>query len=158
MAIEIRFATADDIPAMHGLIMDLAIYEKEPDAVTLTQEVMTKDFVNGLFQCIVAEVEGRVVGMALYYPRYSTWKGKTLHLEDFIVKEEHRQSGIGRMLFDRVVLESQMYGAKRLEWAVLEWNTPALNFYNKIGAHIDPEWQVAQLTEDQIQNFSFTSA
>ena len=157
MYTHIRFAAAEDIPAMHDLITDLAVYEKEPEAVTLTQEVMAEDFANSLFMCVVAEVEGKVIGMALYYPRYSTWKGKSIHLEDFIVKEEFRKCGVGRLLFDRVVLECQNYGAKRLEWVVLEWNQPALNFYHKIGANVDPEWHVGQLNEEQIQNFSFTT-
>lgn len=157
MSILIRVATAEDIPAMHDLITDLAVYEKEPEAVTLTQAAMTEDYAKNLFRCIVAESEDCIIGMALYYPRYSTWKGKSIHLEDFIVKEDFRKSGVGKMLFDRVVKESQIYGAKRLEWMVLEWNQPALNFYNKIGADIDPEWQVGQLSEDQIQNFSFTT-
>lgn len=153
----IRFAKAEDIPAMHNLIVELAIYEKEPEAVTLTQAQMFEDFQNELFECFVAEVNSEVVGMALYYPRYSTWKGKTLHLEDFVIQESHRKSGIGHMLFDRVVEQSQKFGATRLEWMVLEWNKPALNFYNKIGANIDPEWQVGTLNQEQIQNFRFTT-
>ena len=157
MTINIRIAKAEDIAAMHDLVTELAIYEKEPEAVTLTVAQMTADFEADLFQAHVAEVENKVVGMALYYPRYSTWKGKTIHLEDFVVKESFRKSGIGQLLFDAVVRYSQTYGAKRLEWAVLEWNQPALNFYDKIGATIDPEWQVGQLSEDQIQNFSFTA-
>lgn len=156
MSIHIRVAMVEDIPAMHELITDLAVYEKEPEAVTLTQATMTEDYANNLFSSIVAESKGRIIGMALYYPRYSTWKGKSIHLEDFIVKEDFRKNGVGKKLFDRVVKESQIYGAKRLEWMVLEWNQPALNFYQKIGANIDPEWQVGQLSEDQIQNFSFT--
>ena len=96
-----------------------------------------------------------IVGMSLFYPRYSTWKGRTIHLEDFIVKQEHRQKGIGQKLFDAVVREAQAFGAKRLEWAVLEWNKPALNFYDKLNAEYDKEWFLAQLREQQINEYQF---
>ena len=158
MSAEIRFATPEDIPQILDLIRDLAIYEKAPQEVTITEEEMIKDgFDDNLYKCLVAEKDKRVIGIALYYPRYSTWKGKTIHLEDFIVKEEQRGSGLGRRLFERVVEESDKFGAKRLEWMVLDWNTPAINFYNKIGAELDPEWHVGKLRESQIQNFKYTT-
>ncbi len=158
MSIEVRFATPQDIPEVLGLIRDLAEYEKEPQEVTITESEMVKDgFEDNLYKCLVAEKAGKVVGIALYYPRYSTWKGKTIHLEDFIVKEEARGKGIGLLLFERVVAESNKFGAKRLEWMVLEWNEPAINFYKKIGAELDSEWHVGKLRESQIQNYSFTT-
>jgi len=88
------------------------------------------------------------VGMAFYYPRYSTWKGRTIHLEDFIVKEAYRKHGIGQMLFDAVKQEAINFGAKRLEWLVLNWNEPALNFYRKNGAELDPEWDLGKIRLD----------
>lgn len=158
MSTILRFATPQDIPSVLNLIRDLAIYEKAPLEVTLTEKEMIEDgFENNLFTCIVAEVENEIVGMALYYPRYSTWKGKTIHLEDFIVKEAHRGNGLGIKLFERVVEESKKFGAKRLEWMVLEWNKPALKFYEKVGAEIDPEWHVGKLRENQINSFKFTT-
>ena len=158
MSVKIRFATEEDMPQVLGLIRELALYEKEPQEVTITESEMIKDgFEDDLFKCLVAEREGDILGMALYYPRYSTWKGRTIHLEDFIVRESERGRGIGNRLFESVVEESNKFGAKRLEWMVLEWNEPAIKFYKKIGAELDPEWHVGKLRESQIQNFSFTS-
>ncbi len=154
----LRFATPQDIPSVLNLVRDLAVYEKAPLEVTLTEREMIEDgFEHNLFKCIVAEIDSEIVGMALYYPRYSTWKGKTIHLEDFIVKEAHRGKGLGMQLFERVVEESAKFGAKRLEWMVLEWNQPALNFYEKVGAEIDSEWHVGKLRENQINSFKFTA-
>ena len=136
------------------LIKELAHYERAPQEVTVTvDELMHDGFTANLFKCIVAEVDNEIVGMALFYPRYSTWKGRTIHLEDFIVKETYRKHGIGKLLFDAVVAEAKAFGAKRLEWLVLEWNEPALNFYRKIGATLDGEWQIGKLTEDQLAEY-----
>ena len=154
----LRAATRDDMPAALDLVRELAAYENAPEEVTVTVDDYVKDgFQDGLFKCIVAETGGEIVGMCLFYPRYSTWKGRTIHLEDFIVKHEHRQKGIGKMLFNAVVKEAQAFGAKRLEWAVLEWNQPALNFYDKINAEYDKEWYLAQLREQQINDYKFES-
>jgi GNAT superfamily N-acetyltransferase len=154
MAPTLRNAKPDDMPAVLALIKELAVYERAPQEVTVTVETLIQDgFTDHLFTCIVAELEDEIVGMALFYPRYSTWKGRTIHLEDFVVKAEHRKKGIGKMLFDAVVEHAQIFGAKRLEWLVLEWNDPALNFYKKIGAALDGEWQIGKLTEAQINAY-----
>ena len=154
--VRLRAATRDDMPAALELVKELAAYENAPQEVTVTaDDYVTDGFDSNLFKCIVAELQGEVVGMCLYYPRYSTWKGRTIHLEDFIVKQKYRQHGIGKKLFDAVVKAAQDFGAKRLEWAVLEWNKPALNFYDKINAEYDKEWFLAQLREQQIKDYTF---
>ena len=158
MSVHIRFAKPEDVPQILDLIRELAEYEKEPQEVTITEEEMVKDgFEDNLYKCLVAEKENQILGIALYYPRYSTWKGRTIHLEDFIVKEEARGGGVGMQLFERVIFESNKFGAKRLEWMVIDWNEPAIKFYKKIGAELDSEWHVGKLRESQIQNYSFTT-
>ena len=150
----IRPATPQDMPAVLDMIKELAIYEKAPQEVTVTVDELVHDgFTEKLFKCLVADHNQKVVGMALLYPRYSTWKGRTIHLEDFVVKEDFRQAGLGKQLFDAVVEEARNFGARRLEWLVLEWNEPALNFYKKIGATIDPEWQIGKLTAQQLNEY-----
>ena len=156
LEVKLRKALPSDMQAVLQLIKELAEYEKAPQEVTVTADELIHDgFTADLFKCIVAEIDSQVIGMALYYPRYSTWKGRTIHLEDFIVKEEHRKKGIGKKLFDAVVKEAKDFGAKRFEWVVLEWNTPALNFYDKINAQYEKDWFLAQLREEQIQHYSF---
>ena len=150
----IRPAFESDMGAVLALIRDLAMYEKAPDEVTITLEELIHDgFTAKLFTCIVAEMDGAIVGMSLFYPRFSTWQGGTIHLEDFIVKEAYRKHGIGKMLFDATVKAANDFGAKRLEWLVLEWNEPALNFYRKIGATMDAEWHIGKLTEEQLKEY-----
>ena len=150
----LRFATPQDMPAVLELVRELAHYEKAPQEVTVTVDELIEDgFTRNLFTCIVAEIQKEIVGMAFYYPRYSTWKGRTIHLEDFIVKEAFRGRGIGQLLFDKVVAESKKFGAKRLEWHVLDWNEPAINFYKKINANLDGEWMLGKLTEEQLDNW-----
>lgn len=152
--ITIRPALESDMGAVLALIRDLAMYEKAPDEVSITLEELIHDgFTAKLFTCIVAEMDDAIVGMSLFYPRFSTWKGRTIHLEDFIVKEEYRKHGIGKLLFDATVMAANDFGAKRLEWLVLEWNEPALNFYRKIGATMDPEWHIGKLTEEQLREY-----
>lgn len=153
--IQLRKANASDLPAVLELIKELAIYEKAPDEVTITLEELERDGFgeNPMFSIILAENENRVVGMAFYYPRYSTWKGKCIYLEDIIVTDAERGNGIGKLLFDAVVEESKLFGAKRLEWQALDWNTPALNFYEKRGALLDGEWINCKFTEEQIKNY-----
>ncbi len=156
LEVKLRKAAPSDMQAVLQLIKQLAEYEKAPQEVTVTVDELIHDgFTTNLFNCIVAKINSKVIGMALYYPRYSTWKGRTIHLEDFIVEKEHRKKGIGKKLFDAVVKEAQEFGAKRLEWVVLEWNAPALNFYDKINAHYEKDWFLAQLREEQIRQYSF---
>ena len=151
----IRVAQQQDMKAVLGLITELAIYEKEPDAVIVTEgDLITHGFSEGRFDCFVAEHDDQgVIGMALYYPRYSTWKGPTLHLEDLYVKPEFRQHGVGKQLFDAVVKVAAERNVGRMEWTVLEWNDPALNFYKKYDASLDPEWHLGTLTRDQLAQY-----
>ncbi len=141
----IRPATAADIPAIYELVYDLAVYEKEPEALTATVEDYHRDFAEGCFEAILAEQEGKIQGMALYYDTYSTWKGKMLYLEDFVVKTEQRGLGIGQLLFDALLEVGRSKGAKLVKWQVLEWNEPAVNFYEKNKAIIDKTWWTGKI-------------
>jgi len=127
---------------MLGLINELAVYEKAPNEVTVTLSHFEQSGFgeNPVWWAFVAEVNDKIVGFALYYIRYSTWKGQCLYLEDFIVTENMRGQGIGKLLFDRVVQETKDKGFSRMVWQVLEWNEPAINFYKKYKANLDPEW------------------
>lgn len=138
--------------AVHALITELAIYEREPNAVIISVDDLKRHgFSEQRFHCFVAEhKKSGIVGMALYYSRYSTWKGPTLHLEDLYVKPEFRKGGLGKELFDKVVDEAAKQNVGRMEWTVLEWNEHALNFYKKYNATLDPEWHLGTLTREQL--------
>ena len=150
--VTIRKAVQEDMIAVHALITELAIYEREPNAVIISaDDLIRHGFSEQRFHCFVAEhKKSGIVGMALYYSRYSTWKGPTLHLEDLYVKPEHRQAGLGKELFDKVVDEATKQNVGRMEWTVLEWNEPALNFYKKYNATLDSEWHLGTLTREQL--------
>ena len=151
----IRFATPSDMPRVLELIKELAVFEKEPDAVEITEETLLEDGFSGHpdFTCFVAELNGKVEGMALVYQRYSTWKGKVLHLEDLIVSHAVRGLGLGNKLLKQVVEYGHERGVKRISWEVLDWNTPAINFYEKRGANVMRDWHVVQLNEEGIKNY-----
>jgi GNAT superfamily N-acetyltransferase len=138
----IRAANPSDMAAVHSLITELAIYEKaESEVVNTIEQLQIDGFGNNkLFDCIVAEVEEKVVGFALFYTSYSTWKGACLYLEDFLVTENMRGQGIGKLLFDKVYNIAKSRKVGRFEWQVLDWNEPAINFYKKYNAILDPEW------------------
>jgi len=140
--IQLRKGTPSDIPELLNLIKELAAYEKEPDAVIVTEEILLEDGFgeNSIFDFIVAEKDEKVAGIALYYSKYSTWKGRCLYLEDIIVKESERMNGIGSLLLKELIAIADKAGVKRLEWQVLDWNEPAINFYKKHKAIIDGEW------------------
>ncbi len=140
----IRPATADDMPRVLQLICELAEFEREPEAVVITADDLIRDGFGAqpLFQCIVAEADGNITGMALFYYRYSTWKGKTVHLEDLIVTKSMRGKGIGEKLFNRVLEHGQQQGVRRIEWNVLDWNIDAIRFYEKAGAKVLDDWRV----------------
>ncbi|MEL7122022.1 MAG: GNAT family N-acetyltransferase [Bacteroidota bacterium] len=140
MKIHTRKATVNDLPAIHQLVRELAIYEKAEEEFIATIEEYVEDFNNQVFQSIVAEIDGKVAGMVLFYLTYSTWKGKMMYLEDFVVSEQHRQKGIGQILFDAFLEASKKQGCKLVKWQVLDWNQPAINFYLKNGAVIEKEW------------------
>lgn len=155
MNFTIRNANKSDMPHVLNLIKELAIFEKEPDAVEVTLSDLEQDGFgkNPAFHCFVAETHGKIEGMALVYYRFSTWKGKALHLEDLIVSKEMRGSGIGSKLLDEVVKHGHQLGVKRINWEVLDWNEPAIAFYAKKGAHIKADWRVVHLDEQGIKNY-----
>ncbi len=137
----IREARKGDEQAIMDLIHGLALYEKAPEQVVNTAEDLAIHlFEEKICDAIVAEKDKQIVGFALYYTNYSTWKGKCLYLEDFYVLPELRGEGIGSLLFDRVVEIAKDRGVKRMDWQVLEWNEPALKFYQKKDAVLDSEW------------------
>lgn len=151
----IRKGTPNDMPSVLELIKELAIFEKEPDAVVITVDDLIRDGFaeNPLFHTFVAEVDDQIIGIALYYYRYSTWKGKTIHLEDLIVKEDKRGTGAGFALYSEIIAQGKRDNVRRIEWNVLDWNTPAIEFYKKSGAKILADWDVVQMDENGINNF-----
>lgn len=153
--IEIRKATIKDAEGIHALIGELALYEKAPHEFTLTVEQLKIDgFLseNPAFECLVAVKEEQVLGIALYYQKYSTWKGKCIFLDDIVVSEKCRRQGIGEKLFAELKQIAKDRKALRLEWQVLDWNEPAIQFYKKLNAVLDSEWINCKFTFEQLQN------
>jgi len=155
MNFKVRIAKKGDIPEIFNLIKELAIFEKEPHAVTISAEDLeVYGFGNDpKFRCFVADVNGKVKAMALVYMRFSTWKGPILHLEDLVVKHNMRGHGLGTALLDEVIKYSQELGVKRVSWEVLDWNEPAIEFYEKKGADVKRDWDVVHLNEEGIKNY-----
>lgn len=151
----IRKGRIEDMPRVLELIQELAAFEKQPDAVQVTVSDLERDGFgpNPLFQVLVAEMDGVIPGIALFYNRFSTWKGKTIHLEDLIVSEQYRGSGIGMKLYEAVMAEAKKQNVRRVEWNVLDWNTPAISFYEKTGAVVFKDWLVAQMDEKGLTDF-----
>jgi GNAT superfamily N-acetyltransferase len=151
----IRKGQKQDMPAVLDLIKELAIFEKEPEAVVVTIQDLEKDgfLENPLFHIFIAIVDNEIIGMALYYYRYSTWKGKTIHLEDLIVKEKMRGTGAGYALYSEIIKQGKKDNVRRIEWNVLDWNIPAINFYNKSGAKVLDDWRVVHMDEQGINEF-----
>ena len=139
---EIRRAKKEDCPRLLELIQELALYERAPQEVTVTLEHFTQSGFGDqpIWWAFVAEENGFIHGFALYYIRYSTWKGQAMDLEDILVTEKSRGKGIGKLLFDQLIEEARARQFKRIVWQVLEWNEPAINFYKKYQANLDPEW------------------
>ncbi len=150
----IRIGEKKDLPHVLELVKELAAYEKAPEEVINTVALMEQDGFgsNPIYGLFVAENENGIVGISLYYWRYSTWKGKRLYLEDIIVTEKERGSGIGKLLFDRTMQKALEENCSGMMWQVLEWNEPAINFYKKYGAKLDEEWTNCTLEVDQIKN------
>lgn len=155
MDFTIRNATEQDMSAVLDLIIELAVFEEEPDAVEVTADSLIADgFGNQpAFKCFVAEVADNVVGAAIVYNRFSTWKGKILHLEDLIVNQSMRGHGIGSALLDEVVKHGHGLGVKRINWEVISWNEGAIKLYERKGARVLRDWNVVHLDENGIKNY-----
>ena len=149
----IREGEKKDLPQVLDLVKELATYEKAPHEVTNTVEQMEKDGFgsNPIYGLFVAEEGNKIVGISIYYWRYSTWKGRRLYLEDIVVTESWRGKGVGKLLFDRTMKHTLDENCTGMMWQVLEWNEPAINFYKKYGAKMDTEWTNCNLEADQIR-------
>jgi len=160
MKVNIRKATKSDLGSILSLIKELATYEKAPDEVTVTLDDLLNDGFgeHPLFHIFLAENPAQgIIGMAFWYFAYSTWKGKCIYLEDIIVKNEFRRQGIGEKLFNEVIKAAKEHKAKRLMWQVLNWNTPAIEFYKrKYNAEISDEWLNGRLSEAMIHEIAFS--
>lgn len=151
----LREAEKADMPQVLKLIQQLATYEKEPDAVVVdTADLEKYGFgPEKLFYCYVVEVDQQIKGMALFYFRYSTWKGKTIHLEDLIVDEAYRAKGLGMALYRKVMEFGAAHKVKRIEWVVLDWNQSAIDFYKHTGATVFEDWNTVQFDEQAYLTF-----
>lgn len=155
MNYQIRKAKISDLDQVLNLILELAVYEKEPDSVEITVEDLK---VSGFgtvpdFVCFVADMDSQILGIALTYNRFSTWKGQILHLEDLIVSKPMRGKGIGSALLDRVVMHAAALGVKRVCWEVLDWNSNAIEFYKSKGADVKYDWNVVHLDQNGIKKY-----
>lgn len=153
--ITIRVGVREDLTRVLELVKELATYERAPHEVTNTVEQMEQDGFgsNPIFGFFVAEVNHEIVGISLYYWRYSTWKGKRLYLEDIVVAEKERGHGAGKLLFDRTMRHALDEDCTGMMWQVLEWNAPAINFYKKYGAKLDDEWTNCSLERNQLETW-----
>lgn len=154
MSIHIRFAEKEDCARLLELIRELARYEHAEDEVTVSlEEFIDAGFgTNPVWKSFVAEEHGQVIGLALYYIRYSTWKGCRLYLEDFLVTESYRGRGVGKLLFDRTVQEARKQNYNGMTWQVLDWNEPAINFYKKYKSSFDGGWLNVSFSREQIHD------
>lgn len=153
MAITIRPATASDVPQILAFIRALARYEREPDAVTATEDDLLRDGfgTNPFYFCLIAESDGAPAGFAFYFFNYSTWLGRPgLYLEDLFVHPEFRGLGIGKALLQRVAVIAVEKGCLRLQWEVLDWNTPAIDFYRAMGAEFLDAWRNVRISGDAL--------
>lgn len=152
--ITIREASPSDMSAVHALIKELAIYEKAEHEVITTPESLLKDGFgeHPLFGCFIAEKDDTIIGISLFYWRFSTWKGKRLYLEDIIVNEKHRGSGAGKLLLERTLRHALDENCSGAMWQVLDWNEPAIQFYKKYAPQFSAEWINVSLEREQINN------
>jgi GNAT superfamily N-acetyltransferase len=152
--LKIRFAGPDDADTLHRFIVALATYEKEPDAVEVTPAVLAAQMQSPRppFECLLAERDGRPLGFALFFQSYSTWRGRPgMYLEDLFVDQAERRAGVGRALLVRLAQLAVERGHGRLEWAVLDWNAPAIGFYRSLGAVAQDEWTVHRLADEALR-------
>ena len=154
MATTIRPAIREDIPQILRFIRALAAYEREPEAVTATEAELERDGFgpNPFYFCLMAEYDGKAAGFALYFFNYSTWLGRPgLYLEDLFIEPELRGLGIGKALLEQVAAIAVEKGCPRLQWAVLDWNTPAIEFYRAMGAEFLDEWRTVRVTGEALE-------
>lgn len=154
MNLSIRKATPNDMAAVHALTIELAVFENAPEQVETSPEIYVQDAFGDrpYFECFVAETpENGIVGAAMFYMGYSSWKGKMLYLDDLIITESFRRKGIGRKLLDRLVAYAVAQNVQQMRWHVLEWNTPAIKMYESVQAELDPEWTTCRLTRAQME-------
>lgn len=157
MALQIRHGQKADVPAVLHLIKELAAYEQAAEQVEVTEEVLLRDGFSEqpLFRLLVADDgNGHIQGMAFYYFAYSTWKGMILYLDDLIVSQEARRSGIGRQLMEALATEAKRAGARQMRWHVLDWNEPAIKFYEALNTHLDPEWITCKMGPESIERLA----
>jgi len=156
MNINIRIAKKEDCPRLLELVHELALFECAPEEVTVTlAEFEDAGFgKKPVWKAFVAEVDGVIAAFAVYYIRYSTWKGCRMYLEDLIVTEEMRGKGLGKLLFDRLIIEAKELGFNGMTWQVLDWNEPAIKFYKKYEANIEAGWLNGSLSKEQLLNFN----
>lgn len=149
----VRKGEVNDCKAVLSLIQELAVFEKAADEVAIDEEVLREDGFgeHPIYDLFVAEKDGELVGMALFYEKYSTWKGRSLYLEDLVVREKERGKGIGRALFEAVAQEGKKRKSGRMEWQVLDWNQSAIEFYQKVGAELDAEWINCKFRKEDLQ-------
>lgn len=155
MNIHLRVAVKEDCVRLLELVNELALYEKAPQEVTVTlAEFEDAGFgEKPVWKAYVAQVDGLIVGFALYYIRFSTWKGCRMYLEDFIVTETMRGKGIGKLLFEQLLVETKAQGYSGMVWQVLDWNEPAINFYKKYNATFEAGWVNTSVSKEQLQNY-----
>jgi ribosomal protein S18 acetylase RimI-like enzyme len=155
MDIILREAQKSDMRSVLFLIKELATFEKETNAVEVTENDLIRDGFgeHPSFKVYVAEEKNEVIGMALFYERFSTWKGRSIHLEDLIVKREHRNKGVGRALYTKVLTHAHDQKFKRVSWEVLDWNKVAIDFYKSTGAKILDDWQVVHMNESSLKAY-----
>ena len=156
MDLKLRMAKKTDMVEVLQLIKELAEFEKQPNAVEISENDLIRDGfgIEPSFKVMLAEYHGEIVGMALFYNRYSTWKGKSLHLEDLIIKKEFRNKGIGTKLYKAVLKYAVKKNLKRVAWEVLEWNKVAIDFYKSTGAVVFDDWRIAQIEKEYLLNYS----
>ena len=151
----LRFAEKSDMGEVLDLIKELASFEKEEHAVELSEEDLIRDGFGASprFRVLLAEENGEILGMAFFYDRYSTWKGRVIHLEDLVIRKQHRNRGVGGALYAEVMKYASAQGIKRVSWEVLDWNKVAIDFYESTGARILTGWQVVHMDENGLESF-----
>jgi GNAT superfamily N-acetyltransferase len=155
MSFTIRKGVENDMQSVHNLITELAVFEKEPEAVEITVNNLIEDGFseNPKFNIFVAEEENKVIGIALFYERYSTWKGKTIHLEDLIVTKSRQKIGAGKALYTAVLKYAFDNDFNRVAWEVIDWNKNAIEFYKSTGATYLNDWSVVQMNKENLAKF-----